>query len=113
MEIFREELKFEIVNIKKVVRLGRKNDYIEHQRPLLVELDTISVKWGLVKQSKRLKDATKETHKKIFIVPDMTPKEREKDKKLREELKSKRDSGEERWFISREELVMKNVQVGR
>lgn len=42
--------------------------------------------------------------KRIWIVPDLTKKERELDRELRRELQEKRDAGEEGWFIRRNKL---------
>jgi len=44
----------------------------------------------------------------IYISPDLTLREREADKKLRDELRQKREDGEEGWFIKRGKLV-KNI----
>ena len=40
-------------------------------------------------------------------MPDQTRREREKSKKLRDELQEKRDNGEEGWFIKGGQLVKK------
>jgi len=109
LEIFKEELKFERVEIKKIVRLGRRQERGE-RRPLLVEVDRPGVKWGLLKVAKALKQATRENHKFVYMAPDLTPEEREKDKKLREDLKKKREEGEIGWYISKGRLVRGNFQ---
>ena len=44
---------------------------------------------------------------KLRIVPDLTKKERETDKKLKEELKAKRDAGETDWMIKKGKLQRK------
>lgn len=52
-----------------------------------------------------LKNETDDTIKAIGIAPDMTLEERIKNKKLRDELKAKRDNGETGWKISKGKLI--------
>ena len=46
--------------------------------------------------------------KKVMINLDLNREEREAEKKLRNELKEKRDRGEVGWFIKNRKLVKKN-----
>ena len=45
--------------------------------------------------------------RKLRIVPDLTKKEREADKKLKEELKAKKDAGDNDWMIKKGKLQRK------
>ena len=47
---------------------------------------------------------------RISITPDMTVKERDQDRKLRMELKAKKDSGDNDWYIKNGKLIKKNFQ---
>ena len=78
-------------------------------RPLLIKLKDARAKWEIVRNGKNIKDTRKEHLKRAVIVPDQTRREREKSKKLRDELQEKRDNGEEGWFIKRGQLVKKRI----
>ena len=119
--IIENELGVTNVTIEKVIRLGRQSENSgerqEHQkpRPLLVKLQTTMQKWQILKRAKFLRNATVWQFRKVRLAPDLTIKEREVDKQLREELKAKRENGEEGWFISGGQLKKRNFQerVGR
>lgn len=49
-------------------------------------------------------------YRQITIVTDLTKQQREEEKNLKEELKRKRDMGEEGWHIKCGELVHENYQ---
>ena len=57
-----------------------------------------------MRKAKNLKNTGNEAMKQAIIVPDLTKKEREKDKELRQELKEKREAGEEGWYIRKGQL---------
>ena len=97
------------LDIQEVVRLGKhRNAQQVKPRPLLVKFKNSWVKWQVLKNAKNLKRADVEEFKNIFIVPDLTREQREWDKKLREELKNKKDAGEEGWYIKRGELCKRH-----
>lgn len=114
MDIFANELNVEEAQVVEAVRLGkpRPGDQEGEQkpRPLLVKLTEVHTKWEIVKKAKNLKEATKEEHKKVFVSPDLTQKERAKEKELRECLKEKRESGERGWYINKGKLMRRNFQ---
>ena len=60
-------------------------------------LNSVKSKREILGSAKKLRDS--ETWSDIFITPDMTPKERERNKQLREELKRRRNEGEEGLVI--------------
>lgn len=102
------------VEIEQVIRLGKRNSsgydrtQLPKPRPLLVKLRYATAKFDILKKAKNLRNAESERLKSIMIAPDMTKKEREKDKKFREELKIKKDSGETGWYIKRGQLLQRN-----
>ena len=42
----------------------------------------------------------------VYISPDLTPKEREANRRLREELKNRKDAGEKNLMIKRGKIVV-------
>ncbi|KAK4318776.1 hypothetical protein Pmani_010199 [Petrolisthes manimaculis] len=100
--LLKDVLKVE-VGVTKVIRFGKRNDNNTRPRPTLIKLENESEKWHVLSKAKNLKYANEET-RKIGISPDMTKRQREENKKLRDELKIRRDRGE-RWQIKRGQLV--------
>lgn len=92
-----------------VIRLGKR---LEGEgvraRAVLIKMENEEQKWRILKNAKNLRNAVNEGHKSVSIVPDMTMKEREQDKRLVDELKIKRGNGEQGWYISRGELKRRN-----
>ena len=118
-KLFNESLQIGNINIVKVIRLGKREETQESEsneeaqpqadaqpqtlslrkRPLLVKLNNEHDKWKILKNAKNLKHEQREERKNIGISKDLTKKEREQEKKLRTELKRRRDQGEQGWFI--------------
>lgn len=46
----------------------------------------------------------------MFIQPDLTRQEREKEKQLRDKIKEKREQGEEGWYIKRGRLERRKLR---
>lgn len=110
-KIFKEGIGEEDFQIKSIYRLGRK---IENERnssskprPLLVRLENSDQKWQILRNAKKLGRSTSDM-KKCIVAPDLTIKEREADRKLRGELKERRDRGEEGWVIRSGKLIKRN-----
>lgn len=104
--IFKEELQMTHIDVEKVIRLGNNNpnNQRDKPRPLLVKVRTPGQKWGIIKYAKKLKQSQYEELRTVYIVPDLSIKDREKDRKIRLELKEKRERGEEGWYISKGQL---------
>ena len=68
------------------------------------------MKWAIVKNAKKLKNATGE-YKKIRIVPDQTPKERETYSKLMEELRQRTGNGEKDLYIRDGQIQKRNFSA--
>ena len=68
-------------------RIGRKTETVEsaRPRPILMKLGVESEKWSLHKDAKELRNA-EGWRKKIGISLDLCKEDREKDRKLREDL---------------------------
>ena len=74
-------------------------------RPLLVKGKQEKLRGQMLRNAKKLRNTTKEQLKKIIITPDMTVKEREISRKLREDLRIRREAGEENLVIRRGKIV--------
>ena len=98
----------EIVEVKKSYRLGEKNP--NGPRPLKETLLDETTRNKVLKKAKELRNLG-EDNKKIFLKKDLTPLEREEDKKLREERDSKRDENQKKgvtettWVIRRGRVI--------
>ena len=100
-------VKREDFSIKNVIRLGKKHDNVK-PRPLLVKLQSSREKWYILKNAKNLGKSKEPNVKKISITPDLTLQERELDRKLRQELKIKKENGDSNWYIKNGKLQKKN-----
>ena len=89
-----------------VVRLGKRIP--DRHRLLKVTLDSVSRKIQVLRNAKKLRNT--QNWKEIFITPDMTPREREKNKELREELKRRRELGEERLVIRKGQITLLTME---
>ena len=79
--------------IIRAERLGEKKD--DNPRPLLIELTTIDRTHLIMNKANRLRDSE---YKHISLTYDMTPKEREQQKKLVTEAKKKQEAEGGRWL---------------
>lgn len=97
-------------NMTNVIRLGKitPDQQNEKPRPILVKFQNSRQKWNILKNAKNLKGYENNGMNRISIVPDLTIKEREIDRKLRNDLKAKKDMGENDWYIKGGKLVKKN-----
>jgi len=96
-------------NIKKVFRLGRKNQ--DRPRPILVELTNRHIK-NLVMESLFKLRSMQARFQGIGVAHDMTKKEREECKKLVLEAKAK-STGEWIYLVRGAPGQMKIIQVRR
>ena len=97
--------KFKII---KTIRLGGRNqDQKIKPRVLLVQLEDTSQKSLTLNLAKNLRKTEK--WKQTYIAPDMTKQQREERRKLRVEMKRRREEGEENLTIRRGRLVTYNI----
>ena len=108
-KLFRNGVQINDFSIVQVIRLGKvRND--NRPRPLLVKCGNSREKWSILRNAKNLKHCS-ENLKKVIITPDMTKSERDVEKQLRDELREKRENGENDWYIKNKKLVKRNFQV--
>ena len=106
----------EIVNTEesyKWIRIGKQNQ--QKPRPILIKPKNRNenLKGQMLKNAKRLKNTKKEELKNIIITADQTIKEREESKKLREELRERREAGEQNLIIRGNKIVEKTPNQNR
>ena len=70
---------------------------------MLVEFSDISIKCLILKQATKLRKSSKWSD--VYISPDLTPKEHSHNKKLRDELKARKSSGEKDSYIKYGKIV--------
>ena len=91
------------VNATKAYRVGRPT----HDKPrlLIVGMENAEVKIDVLKLAPQLRDTGDWMN--IFITPDLTWKEREEGRRLREELRKRLSEGEQNLIIRRGRIVRK------
>ena len=101
MDMIENGLDVEQVEIQSIVRLGKK---IEGKSRLTkVTLDSVKSKRELLNNAKKLRNSEK--WGRVYITPDLSPHEREENKKLREELRKRRNEGESGLVIRRGKII--------
>ena len=91
-EAYQKTVNFERDHIKDMFRLGAKQE--DKTRPLLIKFHDEDSKSEVLKASGDLKLKIDHEIIKVFASNDMTQKQRNEIKKLREELKARKDRGE-------------------
>ena len=105
-KIFTRELEIQDLTVEKIIRLGKKKD--NGNRPLLIKLGSETDRNTVLSKAKKLRYS--EEFVRVYLAKDMTEMEREKDKKLRQELIEKRRKKEDGWYVIRRGKVMKIQQ---
>ena len=109
IEIMTEVLHMDFTgNVDKMQRIGRLVD--GKSRPLRVVLKRLDAKKEILARAKMLKEVEK--FKRVFICPDLTRKQQERDRELRRQLKAIRDAGETDARIKNGKVI-KNLRGGR
>ena len=83
----------------------RTEGWQNRPRPVLVRLKSEKMKWEILTNARKLKNAENQIMRKVGITKDMTKKEREDSMRLRMELKEKHEKGEGGWMIKNGKLV--------
>lgn len=85
------------------VRLGKATG--DRIRLLKVRVPTTGEKHIALNKARLLRQSQVEAHRRIYISPDLTPEARLQGKRLREQLKARRDQGETGLVIRRGQIV--------
>lgn len=107
--IFTEELLQGDYGVERLVRLGKRNS--EQRRPLLVEMKTEKEKMDILVNAKRLRHSV--LYPRLYVNRDLTASERKKEKELRDQLREKRNNGENHFTIRRGKIVNKPTSMLR
>lgn len=104
LDIAKNGLKIHNAQVVKAIRLGSKRqDKMSKPRALLIQLESPHRKSEFLSASKRLRQTDR--WKDTYISPDMTRQQREENWKLRQELKQRRENGEQELVIRQGKIV--------
>jgi hypothetical protein len=104
IELMTEGLKMDFTrNVDKVMRIGRLVD--GKARPVRLVLKREEAKKEILARAKQLKDIEK--YKKMFVSPDLTRKQQDRDRELRTHLKTLQEAGEKDARIKNGKVVKK------
>lgn len=105
-DVFRTSLRLKDTDyeIENTIRLGQLQQN-GTMRPTLVVLRDVKQKWRIMTNAKNMKYETHAGKKKVGISLDLNKEQREKNKKLRDELLNRRRNGEEDITIKNGEIV--------
>jgi len=106
-EIIEKELEVGRCDIVNMVHLGQSRN--SRPRSLLVTLVSENLKWNVLRAVPNLHHSV--CFSKVYQSPDLTPKEREVNRKLREELVKRRKDGEKNLVIRRGKIILKEETV--
>ena len=93
----------------KSFRVGKKMP--GKDRLLIVSLESVSIRQELLRMAPQLRSSN--MYSGIYINPDLTLKEREQGRKLREELATRKQSGEKNLTIRKGRIVSLDVPITR
>ena len=97
------EFKIADGKVRRVTRVGAFKSTSARPRLLLVEFSDISIKRLILRQATKLRRSSKWSD--VYISPDLTPKEHSHNKKLRDELKARKNSGEKDIYIKYGKII--------
>ena len=112
-KIFKEDLQIPISprnGITVARRLGLQDK--DKVRPLKIEFSDLSIKRSVLGAAKKLRQSTDPISKKLYINPDLTQKQKEIDRELREEMWRRRDNNEN-VIIRRGQIVTVEREVNK
>ena len=90
------------VDIADIVRLGSKTP--NKIRPLRVQCNNMKQR-SVLANAKKLRDASSSIFKKVYVNPDLSQKQRQIQRELRQEVARRKEAGETSLFIRRGHIV--------
>lgn len=99
-----EAIDIDDVDIFKPIRLGKKDTSNTRPRLLKITVSSGATKRQVLKNARKLRECDNDAMKKVYITPDLTYQERCQNRKLRQDLKYRRENGEE-------DLIIKNGRI--
>lgn len=100
-----DELKIDSTIIENIYRIGKIVNDNTRPRPVCIKLKEMHDKYRILNSAKRLRDVSDDWRKNVFISLDYTKHQRELRKIAMEELKSRRDAGEQNLMIRNFKVV--------
>ena len=97
-----------IINARRLG--GFKKNSQNKPRPLRIEFKDLNAKRDVLTNAKKFRNSSLKVAKNIYINPDLTQKQRESDKKLRNEMWQQRDAGKN-VIIRRGQIVEVDREV--
>ena len=94
--------------ITNMFRVGKKSG---KDRPLIVKYGSMDIKNSYLKSSGYLKIKHEDEIKSVYVSIDRTQKQREKHRKLVEELKTKKQEPGNESLVIRGEKIVQNFQI--
>lgn len=102
------EINCDNTTVNRVIRMGKKSEQAgARPRPMLVTMASEEQKDQVLIRSKNLKRSGRDGVDKVFIFQDLTLRQREKRKKLVQELKDRLQNGEKDLMIAGGRIVGK------
>ena len=101
--IVNTEFQIDTIEISKSFRLAKRVE--GKNRPLLITLMDNNIRNRILRNAKDLQKSS--TYSKVFISPDLSPKERASNKILRQELRRRKEAGEANLIIRHGKIVTK------
>lgn len=98
-----------VASISDVERIGIRSSDKKKHRMVRVIFTNVQVKFDILKAAPEVRDYPE--FKKLFISPDLTKRQQEKDKVLRDKLKECRENGASEAKIKRGQVVKKENGV--
>ena len=93
-------------DVESIFRIGKRID--GKPRMVCVKLKSHDVRKSLLACAKRLRESTKPWLKKVFINPDLTKRQRDRNQEARNELSRKKENGEDNLMIRNFQVVKRS-----
>ena len=104
MSLFTQLVKEEFHVVTRVTKSFRAGKVIPgKQRLLIVTLESEDSKWEIIRLAPQLRHS--EAWGKVYLSPDLTRSEREESRRLREELKKRKENGETNLMIRNKRII--------
>ena len=101
----RKNVHLKAENIERIFRLGDFEKAVK-PRPILIKFKTVEYKKSILSQCSKLKYLKNNVSIPVFYSLDLTEKERKERKKLVDELKSRKEKGEDNIGIRKNKIVV-------
>lgn len=99
------------ISVSNLIRLGKKQDNpAENPRTLMVVVASEEQQEKILRRAKNLRDKKSLGRDKIFIHPDLTPKQRQRRQQLVKEKRRREETGEKNLLIINDRIVVRKLK---